>query len=507
MGRNLQKLALWGAPLVFVAVLFYWAIGNLLALGLKQNWPDLFTNGRFQQVVAFTLGQAALSTILCLIFGLPGAYVIYRKKFFGQNLVKAFIAVPFVLPTIVIAIALQNFTNWLPSFVVILIAHLFLNYSIVVRTVGGVWQSLDREIENAAELDGAKQWQIFWRITLPILRPAVVSATVLVFLYCVTSFGIILLLGGGRIATIETEIYFSLTQFLDFKTAAALSVVQSIVTVSVFAISKALGSSVAGLEPTTESQNSERIRIRDWPVVLVTACFVTLVLAWPMAQVITRFTWQGFADLGSNGSRDLLNISVWQAAANSGRNIVIAAGLAMLIGVLVSWLLNRSRKSWLELPFLVPMGVSSVVLGFGYLLTFQAGWLTIPLVQAVLATPLVIRIVHPALVALSPSYREEAVTAGANSWQIWRLVEAPLVSNAMRAALVFASLVSLGEFGAASLLSYGDQATLPIVLYQLISRPGAQNYAMAMAICALLIIFVFSISIASALIQKRRRFA
>jgi thiamine transport system permease protein len=151
------------------------------------------------------------------------------------------------------------------------------------------------------------------------------------------------------------------------------------------------------------------------------------------------------------------------------------------------------------------MGISSVVLGFGYLLTIRAGWLTVPLVQAILATPLVIRIVHPALLSLGRDYRDVATTAGANGWQTWRLVEAPMLGSVLRSAAVFAGLVSLGEFGAASLLSYGDQATLPVVLYQLIGRPGPQNYAMAMAACAVLITFVFAISMTSALIQKRRR--
>jgi thiamine transport system permease protein len=122
-----------------------------------------------------------------------------------------------------------------------------------------------------------------------------------------------------------------------------------------------------------------------------------------------------------------------------------------------------------------------------------------------LALPLVVRIIHPALVSLASEYREEAQLAGAGSWQIWRLVEAPLVANALRTATVYAALVSLGEFGAASLLSFGDQATLLVVLYQLISRPGEQNYAMAMAACALLMIAVFVISMTSALVQKRRR--
>jgi len=505
MGRNLQKLALWTAPLLFVAVLFYWAMGNLLGLGLQQDWYSKLADSYFQKVVWFTVGQALLSTLLCLLFGLPGALILYRRKFIGRSFVRALIAVPFVLPTIVVAIALQSFTKFLPAVLVILIAHLFLNYSIVVRTVGGVWQSLDREVEYAAALDGASQWQIFWRIVFPQLRFAITSASILVFLYCVTSFGIILLLGGGRISSIETEIYFSLTNFLDFKTASAYALVQTVMTILVFALAKKFGSASAGLEQIETDDQVARVYKRDWPIVAVTAALVIAVLVLPILQVLSRFSWQGLVDLSGNGSRQLLNISVWAAAGNSLRNLLIAAGLSLLLGVLVSWLLSRSKRRWLELPFLLPMGVSSVVIGFGYLLSFRAGWLAVPLVQAVMATPLVIRIVHPALVSLGVDYREDAAISGASNWQIWRLVEAPMLANVLRSAAVYAALVSLGEFGAASLLSYGDQATLPVVLYQLISRPGAQNYSMAMATCALLIVLVFVISMSSALVQKQRR--
>ncbi|MEY4320645.1 MAG: hypothetical protein RLZZ471_586 [Actinomycetota bacterium] len=505
MGRNLQKLALWAVPLLFVAVLFYWAIAKVLVLGFEQNWLAIFADTHFLRVVGFTVGQALLSTLLCLAFGIPGAYLLYRKKFFGRSFLRALISVPFVLPTILVAIAFQGFANLVTPLAAILIAHLFLNYSIVVRTVGGVWSKLDAEIDNAAEIDGASNLQRFFLISLPMLKSGIASAAVLVFLYCVTSFGIILLIGGGTQTSIETEIYFSLTQFLDFKTASTYAIMQTLITVIAFGISKRIGNAEAGIETTNETDSSTRLRLREWPIVTVTVIFILVILVLPILGVLSKFTWRGFLYLSGNGQRGLLNISVWQAVANSTRNILIAASLSVVIGVLVSWLLSRSKRSWLEIPFLMPMGISSVVLGFGYLLTIRAGWLTVPLVQALLATPLVIRIVHPALISLGSDYRDVAVNAGANGWQTWRLVEAPMLAAVLRSAAVFAGLVSLGEFGAASLLSYGDQATLPVVLYQLIARPGPQNYAMAMAACALLIIFVFAISMSSSLIQTRRR--
>ena len=507
MGRNLPKLALWIVPLLFVGVLFYWAMGRALGLGVGQNSFALLSDAYQQKVIWFTIGQAALSTLLAVLLGLPGAYLLYRKKFFGRNFARALITVPFILPTIVVAIALNPFRSLLSPILVILLAHLFLNYAIVVRTVGGAWSSLDREVEAAAALDGAGGWQLFWRITLPMHRPAIASASALVFLFCVTSFGIILVLGAGQINSVETEIYFSLTQFLDFKTAAMLSLVQTGITVVVFVISKSFGSSVAAIEQVEVAESNERIRRGDWLAVLTTSIFVITVFVIPLFNLFRQFTLAGFLNLSGLGDRDVLNISVLQASGNSLRNIVIAAGLAMLVGTLVSWLLVRSRFGLLEILFLLPLGVSPVVLGFGYLIAFplRASWLVIPVVQALLATPMVIRLVHPALLSLGHEYREAAANAGANSWQIWRLVEAPMIGVVLRTAAVFAALVSLGEFGAASLLSYGDQATLPVVLYQLISRPGVMNYQMAMAASALLVLAVFAITTITSLARTPRR--
>ena len=345
------------------------------------------------------------------------------------------------------------------------------------------------------------------RITLPLLGPSIASAATLVFLYCVTSFGVILLLGAGKISSIETEIFFSLTQFLDFKTAAALSLVQTIITVLTFFIARRLGSSTAGIEIVSESDSSKNLDKSDLPLLVANLFVIAGLLVYPLVSLLSKFSWQGLVDLSGLGSRQLLNISVWQATANSIRNLILAGAIALVVGTLSAWLLSRSRSAWLEIPLLLPMGVSSVVLGFGYLVTFRAGWLTIPLVQALLAVPLVIRILLPAINGLGRDFREAAASDGASDWQIWRWIEAPMIAAAIRTAAVYAALVSLGEFGSASLLSYGDQATLPVVLYQLISRPGEKNYAMAMAASALLVVFVIVVSITSALVRSRRRFS
>jgi thiamine transport system permease protein len=154
----------------------------------------------------------------------------------------------------------------------------------------------------------------------------------------------------------------------------------------------------------------------------------------------------------------------------------------------------------LDIAFLMPLGISTVVLGFGYLITFggyplplRESWLIVPLIQSVMAVPIVIRLVYPALLSIDKSHFEAAATAGANRLQIWWLIELPMARFSIYTAAAFAAMISLGEFGAASLLAYGDQATLPTVLYTLISKPGGENYGMAMAASTLVIALTFAV--------------
>ena len=245
---------------------------------------------------------------------------------------------------------------------------------------------------------------------------------------------------------------------------------------------------------------------RDWPAALLTLCVVTLLILAPMIGVISKSftfadTWSltNFANLASFGARDVLSITVGQAAFNSLRNLLIASAIAMLVGTRVSYLLARPTASvrvqrMCDTLFQLPIGISTVVLGLGYLVTFSTGlfplrssWIAIPLVQALIATPLVIRLVYPAILSVDRDITQGAETEGATTEQIWWLIQAPIIRGALRTATGYAALISLGEFGAASFLAFGDQGTLPTVLYELISRPGAQNYGMAMATSALLI--------------------
>jgi thiamine transport system permease protein len=328
-----------------------------------------------------------------------------------------------------------------------------------------------------------------------------------VFLFSATSFGIVLVLGGGQVQTIETSIYFAATQFLDLQTAAALVLVQTAITAMAFLIGSSLASGTVGFEQVFEGTPKPRIDKRDLPAMLITIVIVFGLLVMPMLLVLVEafkvgdgFGLENFFNLSTRGARDLLNISVLDAAGNSIRNMAVAAVIAFGLGTLISWLLVRTKQKLLDLIFLVPLGVSSVVLGFGFLVSFGAdwfplrsSWLIVPLAQALIALPMVIRLVYPALVSIGKEPIEQASLDGASSFQIWRFVESGMIKGVLLTALGYAAIISVGEFGASSFLAYGSEGTIPTLLFRLIARPGEQNYGMAMAISAILIIFVLSV--------------
>ena len=514
-----KKVWLWAVPLLFIAVLFYLPLTKIIALGLSGNWIEVYFEPATLKAIWFTLWQAAASTAIAIVIGIPGAYVLYRKQFFGQRFVRALITVPLVMPTIVVAIIFSSFNQANPI-TLIIVAHVFVNYSLIVRTLGGVWVTLDNETEEAAAIAGAGRLRTVLQITLPQLKPAIVSAGALTFLFCSSSYGIILILGGGQVQSIETLIATAALQFLDLNKAAALALLQTLITVVAFSISETIAKQPIGIELVDESTQKPRLDSRDWPAITVTGIAVIAMIAMPMLGLLAKaFTYDGqlslqnFMNLAGRGDRDLLNISVWQATLNTLRNVLISASIAVGLGSLVAYLLSRTHRSrgahffnrTFDLLFLVPIGISSVVLGFGYLITFgegplalRASWLVVPVVQAIMALPLVIRIIYPALISIGSDHREAASLEGANSRQTWWHIESGIIRNVILTAIGYALIAGIGEFGAASLLAFGDQATLPTVLYALISRPGTNNYGMAMAVSAIMILLtlflVFSVS-------------
>lgn len=533
---GLGRGVLWGlaaaVPLVFLGVFFAWPVVTLVARGFVgddggldlSGFAEVFSQPRTWRILGLTLWQAVLGTAFSVLLGVPGAYVLYRCRFPGRRVVRALVTVPFVLPTVVVGVAFRSllvqggplgFLRLDETFAAIVVALVFFNYSVVVRTVGGLWEHLDPRAEQAARALGATPWRAFRTVTLPALTPAIASAASIVFLFCATAFGVVLVLGGIRYGTIETEIWIQTTQFLDLRTAAVLSVVQLVVVAAALTVAnRTRARRERALNLSSSASSAHPLRLwRDGrptgdlvPAVL-TAAVVVVLVGLPLGTLVVRsFRVPGggwgidnYANLGTTGGRNALSVTVWEAAGNSLRTAALATVLAVVIGGLVALVVSRRPRSRggrhaisvLDSVFMLPLGVSAVTVGFGFLLTLdrplgldvdlRTSGLLVPIAQAVVAIPLVVRTVLPTLRAIDPRLREAAATLGAAPGRVFRTVDGPIAARSLGLAVGFAFAVSLGEFGATSFLARPDSATLPVVIFRLIGRPGAENYGMALA--------------------------
>lgn len=516
MTRRLLGLgALALVPVLVLSAFFVLPVAGMVARGF---WPDgsfapgevvdVLTRGRTGRVLLFTLWTSAAGTAASVLLGLPAAYVLHRTAFPLRRLLRAALLVPFVLPTVVVGVAFRQllgeggplgFLGLDGSPAAIVLGLVFFNVAVVIRVVGGAWESLDHRPAQAAATLGATPAQVFRTVTLPALRPAVVSAASVVFLFCATAFGIVLTLGGSRYATIETEIYLLTVQVFDLPAAAALSVLQlAVISVLLFLAGRTRTTTPVLRRPARPSQLGRTDAVPVIATLLLLGYVAVPILALVAGSLRVDGGWSvaNYVALSTTGDRQALEVSVIDALANSLRTAVDATWMALGTGLLVALVVTRRSRSAVERRvrgvldgfFMLPLGVSAVTLGFGFLITLDRppldlrdSALLVPIAQALVALPLVVRTLVPVLGGIDDRQRQAAASLGAGPLRAMATVDLPVLWKPLLAAAGFAFAVSLGEFGATSFLARPDFPTMPLVIFRLLGHPGAMNYGMALA--------------------------
>ncbi|MEE1756924.1 ABC transporter permease [Streptomyces sp. SP18CS02] len=514
-------------PVAFFALFFAYPVVAIVGRGLRTD--GVWRLGRLGQVLGrpdildvlwFTTWQALASTALTLLIALPGAYVFARFDFPGKQVLRAVVTVPFVLPTVVVGTAFLallgrgglldelwgvrlDTTVW-----AILLAHVFFNYAVVVRTVGGLWSQLDPRQEEAARVLGASRFGAWRRVTLPALAPAVAAAALMVFLFTYTSFGVVQILGGPAYSTLEAEIYRQTAQLLDLPTAAVLTLVQFAAVGAILAVHawtvRRRETALRLVDPAGTARRPAGAGQRFLLGGVLTT--VLLLILLPIGVLITRsfhgadgfglMFYRALQDAGAGGGTFL--VPPLEAIWNSLQYALAATAIALVIGGLAAAALTR-RAGRLVRGFdallMLPLGVSAVTVGFGFLITLdeppldlRSSWILVPLAQALVGVPFVVRTMLPVLRAVDARLREAAAVLGASPLRAWREVDLPLVRRAVLVAAGFAFAVSLGEFGATVFIARPDDPTLPVAVARLLGRPGELNYGQAMALSTILMV-------------------
>lgn len=526
------RLFLWLPAFLFLLVFFFYPLLKILNLTLDFSTLTDENNLRITyRALRFTFYQATLSTVLTFILGIPSAILFSKFDFQGKSLLRAITAVPFMLPTVVVAAAFNAllgsrglfsflfplssfFENLQPStfnFILILLAHVFYNTTIVIRIVGNAISQLDSRLESSARVLGAASFRTWRYITLPLLRPALLASALLVFIFNFTSFGVILLLGGSNFSTLEVEIYIRTLQLPNLNLAAMLSIIQLFFTL-IFSIlyTRTINQVSTQINPQfAQAQKPKTFKEKFFVTtlcLLLSAFFILPLLSLPIRS-LTRleadrgqrneiqygFTTSYYEELFINRRNSLFYVPPFQAAINSLSYAGITVLFSLAIGYPVAVALAKPTKleTILDPLLLLPLGSSAVMLGLGFIISFGrliSSPFFVPIAHTLIALPFVIRTLQPAIKSVPEKLRQAASTLGASPFRVWQTIDFPILSRATLTAATFAFTISLGEFGATLLINRPEYPTIPIAIQRFLSQPGGLNYGQAMAMATLLMI-------------------
>ena len=538
---TLRAIVFWLLPAAFLGFFFYQPLLVLFNLLISPRWgfnlAELDLN-RIWKPLWFTTGQAALSTLLTMLIGLPGAWLFARYTFPGKRALKMLTTLPFILPTVVVAagfnallgprgwvnLGLMSMFNlssppiqFLNTFGAILTAHVFYNTTIIIRVVSNAWAQQNIRLQHAAKVLGATPWQTFREVTLPLLRPSILASVLLVFLFNFTSFGVVLMLGGPQFATLEVEIYTQALHLLNMPMASVLSILQLICTLLItITHNKLAGQQSMVITPRSQLLGTRRPKkgFERFVVILLVITLFSLLIS-PLAALALRsvvklepsrgergeisqgLTLQFYRELGVNRRDSLFYVPPIAAARNSFIFALITILITISLGLLVAYGLQQPShiNKILDPLLMLPLGASAITLGLGFVIVFNRPPFSnisfpvlLPIAHSLVALPFIVRTLTPALGSIPRSLRNAARALGASPLRTWREVDLPLLSPAIIVSTIFALTISLGEFGASTFLAKPAYPTLPVAIYRYISQPGAMNYGQALAMSTLLML-------------------
>ncbi len=545
--KNHLVFLLWILPLAFLLIFYFYPLSKILGISIGRSesgiiapFIEAISSSYIRRVIGFTFWQALLSTIITLGVGIPGAYLLARYQFKGKTYFRAFTGIPFVMPTLVVAAAINSLIGsrgWLNialmemfnlnappltltnTLSAIIIAHVFFNTTIVLRMVGDFWSHLDPRLEQAARTLGANRWQTLYRVTIPLLLPVIAAAALLVFIFDFTSFGVILILGGPQFATLEVEIYYQTISLFNLPLAAVLALIQLLCTLALTILYTRLVTRFTKPLTRKSVQVTQR-RLTTWrsrvfAIIVITGMilFFTLPLLSLAARSVTRlepdrgqhevtskgFTLEFYQELFINRRSSFFYVTPTRSVITSLMYAIGAVVISLALGIPASLALSRKVNSkfnaFMDPIIMLPLGTSAVTLGLGFIvalnrppLDLRTSPLLIPIAHTLVAFPFVVRSLSPSLSSIQPRLHQSAAVLGASPGRVLRAIDLPLVGRALLVATIFAFTISMGEFGATALISRPEYPTIPLMIYRFISQPGGLNYGQALALSTILMI-------------------
>jgi thiamine transport system permease protein len=465
--------------------------GAFLALASRASgqfyFSEILSDSYLHQVIWFTLWQAFVSTVLSVLPAIFVARALARQQaFFGRNTILKLFALPLALPALVGVLAILGLwgkAGWLNTITAealnfsifglpgILIAHIFFNMPLATRLILNHLERIPAENWRLASQLDLPPTSIFQHLEWPVIKAALPGVLALVFMLCLTSFTIVLTLGGGPSSTtLEVAIYQSLRFDFDPGRAVILALIQLTITVLLLALSFKFTSTIARVAPLNlkiirPDASAFFSRSLDSLLIIVATSFIAL----PLATLLVD-------GLASDLVRLVTSSNVWQAIITSTVLAFAAASLCLVL----SWSMLKAigkadgiyarSVSFAASAILV---MPTIVLGSGWFVllhrfgdVFSFAPLLVIVINSLMALPFVYRILAPAMAEAAQAHNRLAAMLAIAGWARWKLVDFPVLKKPLVLAFSFAMALSLGDLGVIALFGSEGLTTLPLLLFK-----------------------------------------
>ncbi|KAA9006664.1 ABC transporter permease family protein [Histidinibacterium aquaticum] len=473
-------------------------LGTLGAVAWRAEYASGLARADWA-AIRFTVWQAVLSAVLSVGLAIPVARALARRAFRGRSLLVTLLGAPFILPVVVAVMGLLTVfgrrgvvseglgTLGLPPLDIygpwgVVLAHVFFNLPLATRMLLQGWLAIPAERFRLAAALGAPVGRLLER---PMLRSVVPGALLVIFLICLTSFAVALILGGGpRATTVELAIYQSLRFDFDLGRTALLALCQ-------FALCAAAAALAFGVTvPDGMGGGLDRVVMRWDGSRWLDALWIGAATLFLMAPLLA-IAWRGI------GSWPDMPPTVWAAAGRSVAVALISAALAMAFALALA--LRPGPLA--TLAGVLPLAASPLVVGTGlFVLVYPfvpPGAAALPvtaLVNAMLAVPFGVRVLAPAVAQAEAVHGRLADALGLSGWRRLRVVLLPRLRRPLGFAAGLAAAISMGDLGVIALFAGPGEATLPLEMYRLMGSyrtEAAAGAALLLVSLSLALFWVF----------------
>lgn len=496
LSLNLFYVTLWGIP-IFLFARDFFHVGDMAGIFNISTY----------RIVAFSFKQASISVVLSFFLAIVPAYYIAYKRDRMSRLLESLIFIPFFFPVISTIVAFSIIFNLgffkelqvLYSLKAIIIANVFYNSPIFLKYLGEGMRSIPKEILEAARLEGAGEREIFLKVKLPLIMPQVFRGFFLVFVYCFTSFAIILSLGGINYSTLEVEIATTLMGSFDFSRAFALGIVQF----GILTIVNSLGQSIEGYELKGEGD----IKEVSW----FTNIYSMIYLVFEYAIVLTGLVF-AFFNFYTGRISAAAFMSLFSRSLNESYpvlkgllNSLVLSGAVSLLTLIFTYLILKNYTKLTNYIIFSTFGFSSaflaITLVYLNILWNIPLWFLLLVGYFITSIPVAYSFMYQYVREFPVEILEAGRIDGAGTVDIFLKIELPILKNIFISIFLQIFAIVFGEFTITYTMQVGD--IFPLVSLVNYSMASDKLFLESSSLSALNLVIIIGLFILSQYIKDR----